>query len=85
MDNPTAGSSAPGVADVSDPVAWRLPAAGQATVTLTCRGFTTTSTLTVRDKPPSQSGWRSAPKGSTAARAGIRETSRPYSRPFVVQ
>jgi hypothetical protein len=57
-NNLAATSSMPNVVDVSDPLAWHLASPGQATVTLTYRGHSTTNTLTVRANPPGPTGLR---------------------------
>ena len=57
-DNLTALSSDPAVVDVSDPISWQLVQPGQAAVTISYRGHSATSELTVRvTAPVDQSLW----------------------------
>ncbi|MCP5516508.1 MAG: hypothetical protein H7A45_04520 [Verrucomicrobiales bacterium] len=51
-DNLSAISSAPNVVDVSDPIVWHLAEPGRATVTVSYRGFSVSSELTVEAAPP---------------------------------
>jgi hypothetical protein len=55
-DNLTAVSSHPDVVRVADPVVWELTQPGHATVTVSYRGLSATSQLTVRANPPADPG-----------------------------